>query len=100
MITLSLILITKERRKISQLHNKFILERYLNNFNFKRSSLVHDENEFYKNRRHLINKNGSYYLENEYLEKKYQKITKKRWLLKNGYAIINLSLVKKTNMGH
>ena len=38
--------------------------------------------------------------EKEYLEKKYQKITKKRWLLKNGYAIINLSLVKKTNMGH
>lgn len=78
MITLSLILLTKERRKISQLHNKFILERYLNNFNFIRSILVHDENEFYKNRRHLINKNGSYYLENEYLEKKYQKITKKR----------------------
>lgn len=78
MTILSFFLITKEKRRINYLHNKFILERYLNKYNFTKSSVVNNEDEFYKNRRHLIKKNGNYYLECEYLEKKYQKYTKKR----------------------
>ena len=98
-LVLSLILITKEKRKINQLYNKFILERYLNNYNFKNSKMVNNINNFYRSRRHLVKENDNYYLEKDYLIKKYQKFTKNRWLLKKCYAIINLSL-GKVIMGH
>lgn len=100
MTVLSIILITKEKQKINHIYNKFILERYLNNYNFKKTCIIKNINNFYRNKRHLIKDRGNYYLENEYLAKKYQKFTEKRWLLKKCYAIINLSLMKETNMGH
>lgn len=78
MLVLSLILITKEKRKINQLYNKFILERYLNNYNFKNSKMVNNINNFYRSRRHLVKENDNYYLEKDYLIKKYQKFTKNR----------------------
>lgn len=100
MIVLSIILITKEKRKINHIYNKFILERYLNNYSFKKTCIIKNINNFYRNKRHLIAEKGNYYLEKEYLLKKYQKFIEKRWLLKKCYAIINLSLMKETSMGH
>lgn len=78
MTILGIILITKEKKRINYLHNKFILERYLNNYNFKKSTIVKNINNFYKNKRHLIEEEGNYYLENDYLQKKYKKIIKNR----------------------
>lgn len=101
MVILTLILITKEKQKINFIYNKFILERYLNDYKFRRSKLINSSDNFYRNHRHIIKENGNYYLEREYLSKKMQKNAKNRWLLKNCYAIINLSLEKGTNyMGH
>lgn len=68
--------ITEEKSKISYTYEKFILERYLNNYNFKKSKLITNDKNFYKNKRHLIKKDGIYYLEKEYLEKKYKKTQK------------------------
>lgn len=73
MTILILILITKEKRKINFTYNKFILERYLNNYSFRKSKLINNSDGFYRNRRHIIKENGNYYLENEYLCKKMQK---------------------------
>lgn len=78
MTVLSIILITKEKQKINHIYNKFILERYLNNYNFKKTCIIKNINNFYRNKRHLIKDRGNYYLENEYLAKKYQKFTEKR----------------------
>lgn len=101
MLFTMLILTTKEKRRINLLYNKFILERYLNNYKFHKSKLINSSDNFYRNYRHIIKENGKYYLESDYLNKKMQKSMKNRWLLKKCYAIINLSLEKETNhMGH
>lgn len=66
--------VTEEYKQIKYVYEKFILERYLNNYNFKKSKLITNYKNFYKNKRHLIRENNIYYLEKEYLEKKYKKI--------------------------
>ena len=71
MIIILLFLVIKERRKIKYIYNKFLLERYLNNYKFKSSKIITNNNNFYRSKRHLINKNNKYYLEKEYLEKLY-----------------------------
>lgn len=79
-IKISVIIITffliykvkEEEKKIKYLYEKFILERYLNNYNFRHSKLIYSPDNFYKNKRHLINENNNYYLEKEYLQKKYE----------------------------
>ncbi len=75
LITTFLTLKIKDKeRKINVSYEKFLLERYLNNYSFKESKLINDKNKFYKNRRHLIKENDDYYLEKEYLAKKYKKL--------------------------
>lgn len=69
MIILLLVLIFKEHKKIDYLHNKFILERYLNNYKFKDTKIVLDKNSFYRNKKHLIKDKYKYYFEKEYLAK-------------------------------
>jgi len=78
LISLSFILITKEKRRINHLYNKFILERYLNNFHFKKSKLINNPSKFYRNHRHIIKEEDNYYLEKEFLLKKFQKKAKNR----------------------
>ena len=68
-----LININKENKKISYYYQKFILERYLNKYKFRKSKLINNLNNFYRNRRHIIKDNDKYYLEREYLEKIYKK---------------------------
>jgi len=65
--------ITFEYRRINYFYEKFLLERYLNKYNFHNSMIVDDVNKFHRNKKHLV-KNGSvYYTEKEILEKKYKK---------------------------
>lgn len=68
--------VTKEYKNIEYTYNKFLLERYLNNYNFKSSIIIDNINNLYRNKRHLIKKDNNYYLEKEILEKKYKNYTK------------------------
>ncbi|MBQ9019289.1 MAG: hypothetical protein IJ097_03130 [Bacilli bacterium] len=74
MIVLLIILIEKERKKINYIYNKFLLERYLNNYNFKKCKITSNINNFHRSKRHLIYENNKYYLEKEMLNNKYKKI--------------------------
>lgn len=67
-----LIKLMKEYRQIPYFYEKFLLERYLNHYFFKKSKLIQDSNKFYRGYRHLIKEGDIYYLEDEYLEKKYK----------------------------
>ena len=73
MILFLILLITKEKKKLNYYYQKFILERYLNNYNFKKSKIITNLNSLYRDRKHIIRKNDKYYLEREYLEKLYKK---------------------------
>lgn len=77
MISLLLILITKEKNKIDYIYNKYLLERYLNNYKFKSNKIINNINSLYRDKSHIIKKDNNYYLEKEYLEKMY----KKCWLI-------------------
>ena len=68
-----IIQIIRSYKKIETYYNKFLLERYLNNYHFTKSKLINSKNNFYRNNRHLLNINGKYYLEKDYLARIYQK---------------------------
>ena len=68
-----IIIISNEKKKINLIYQKFILERYLNNYHFKNSKIVNNIDSFYRNRRHIIKKDNKYYLEKEYLDNLYKK---------------------------
>lgn len=72
MIIFLLILITKEKNKIEYIYNKFLLERYIKNYIFPKRKIILNENDFYKNRSHILKLKEKYILENDYLKRKYQ----------------------------
>lgn len=71
-----LIVIHKEELKIEYTYNKFLLERSLYNFNFKKKKLIKSINNFYRNRLHVIKECDKHYLEKDFLEKKYKNFKK------------------------
>lgn len=77
-LTLSFLLFLtyQESQKRYIIYEKFLLERYLNNYHFSKSKLITSFNSFYRNKRHLIKYNDKYYLEKDYLSKKYNKKSK------------------------
>ena len=74
MLLFLLIIIHKEENKVNFIYNKFLLERVMNNYNFKRRKMINNITNFYRNRTHLIKENGKVYEEKEYLTKKYHGI--------------------------
>lgn len=78
MVSMLFFLILREKNKISERYNQFLLERYLNNYTFPKSRMIKNINQFYRNTHHLIEENSHYYLEKEYLNKKFQKFDKNR----------------------
>ena len=68
-----LIKLFREYKQVPYFYEKFLLERYLNHYVFKKSKLVLNTNRFYRGYRHLVKVGDNYYLEKEYLEKKYKK---------------------------
>ena len=74
MLLFLLIIIHKEEGKINFIYNKFLLERVMNNYNFKRRKMINNITNFYRNRTHLIKENGKVCEEKEYLTKKYHGI--------------------------
>lgn len=73
MISLLLILITKEKNRIDYIYNKYLLERYLNNYKFKNTKIINNINNLYRDKTHIIKKDNKYIYEKEYLEKIYKK---------------------------
>lgn len=65
--------VTKEKRQINYFYEKFLLERYLGQYNFKKSKLIQNKDEFYRNKRHLLKIDEKYYLEKDFLAKIYKK---------------------------
>lgn len=53
------------------LYNKFLLERYLNNYNFEKRKIINNKNNMYRDKKHVIYVNNRYFTEREYLEKRY-----------------------------
>ena len=72
-IILLVVLMIKEYKKIDIIYQKFLLERYLNNYHFKRKRIITNEKYFYRNLNHIIKLGDNYYLEKDYLRKKYEK---------------------------
>ena len=74
MISLLLILITKEKNKIDYIYNKYLLERYLNHYNFKSNKIINNINNLYRDKTHLIHINNKYTTEKDYLNEMYRKV--------------------------
>ncbi len=62
-----------EVRQKKYIIDKFLLERYLNNYNFKKRKSVLSIDYFMRNRYHLIKIGDKYYTEKEILKKKFNK---------------------------
>ncbi len=65
--------LTVEVKQIPYYYEKFLLERYLTHYYFRKSKIIYSFDEFQRSRRHLIKVGNHYYVEREYLEKKYKK---------------------------
>lgn len=61
-----------ELKKKNILFDKFLLERYLNNFYFKKRKNVDSVNEFMRGRSHIIKINDKYYTERDVLNNKFK----------------------------
>ncbi len=60
-----------ENNKRNFYYDKFLLERYLNNYSFKKKKKVASINHLYRDRSHLIKGKNRYYTEKEILTKKF-----------------------------
>ena len=69
--TFLIYLIRRENLKINFRYNKFLLERYLNNYFFKKEKIISNENNFYRTKKNIIKCNNQLFSEQEYLKKKY-----------------------------
>ena len=66
-----IVMIRKEQLKEGVVYNKFLLERYLNNYKYKKSKIVKNVNGFYRTKNNIVYNGKKYYNEKELLEKKY-----------------------------
>lgn len=63
--------VTSEKRNVDNYYNKFLLERYLNNYDFRRRKKIASIDNLYRDCSHIIRKNNHYYTEREILRKKF-----------------------------
>lgn len=59
--------------ELSYIYNRFLLERYLHNFNYKKYKVIDNKDKMYKNKRHYFYINGKIIGEKEYLNSFFQK---------------------------
>ena len=71
MIILLLYKINDEYKKRNYYFEKFLLERFLNNYHFKKTKEVKSIDEFRKRYNHYIKKGNNYYTEKDILRKKF-----------------------------
>lgn len=72
-----IILIRKEDLKENILYQKFLLERYLYNYSYKKKKIINNINNMYRYKNNIIKENNIKYSEKEYLSKKYNNLLKK-----------------------
>ena len=60
--------IIDEKSKINYYYNKFLLERYLKKYTFKKTKIINNVNELYRSCNHLIKYNNRYFYEKDILE--------------------------------
>lgn len=65
--------IYKFYKEIPFIYNRFLLERYLYKFNYKKYKVIKNIDKMYKNRIHYFKNNDKILSEHEYLEKKFKK---------------------------
>ncbi len=74
-IVLSLIILIPKIYKYYQIKNitfnKFLLERYIYNFNFKKTKIIKNINNMYKQKKHILNIENKLYKESEILSKRF-----------------------------
>lgn len=63
--------VTSEWKNKKYLTDKFLLERYLHKYKFKKRKNVNSINEFMRNRNHLVKIGDRYYTERDVLNKKF-----------------------------
>lgn len=61
----------KEESNKNYLFDKFLLERYLNHYQFKKRKKVEDINDFMRGKNHLVKRGTRYYTEKEILYRKF-----------------------------
>lgn len=72
-ITFLIYKVNIEYKKRKYMMDKFLLERYLNKYNFRKRKRVTKIDDFMRNRYHLIKDGDRYYTEREVLTKKFNK---------------------------
>lgn len=60
-------------KDIDYIYNKFLLERYLYNFNYKKTKLIKNKNKMHKNKKHFFQENNKVLNEKEYLRTFFEK---------------------------
>ncbi len=94
-------IIRKEDNKTNYIYNKFLLERLLNNYSFKKSKKIKNDKSFYREKHNIIKVGNMYINEKDYLFEKY----KKRWKnidIKKSFCYNSITDVQKSMnvMGH
>ncbi len=72
-----IVLIRKEDLKEDILYQKFLLERYLHKYNYKKNKIIYNIKNMYRYKNNIIKENNIKYSEKEYLNKKYNNFSKK-----------------------
>lgn len=75
-ICLFILLLTKllkEKNKEEYYYQKFLLERYLNQYNWKKTKIIKEIKDMMRDKKHFIKIQDHYYTEKEILKKKYKK---------------------------
>ena len=57
-------------KNVKYIYNKFILERYLYEFNYKKKVIINNINKMYKNKKHIFKLGKTLYNEKSYLNKR------------------------------
>lgn len=71
MFILVLVKLKDEIKKRNYYFNKFLLERLLNNFSFKKRRIIEKVDDMYRDNYHIIKRGNKYYTEHQYLKDKY-----------------------------
>ena len=73
MSTFLIIEITLYLKRQDYLFNKFLLERYLNDYNFKKIKVINDKSYMYRDKRHMLKNKNKYILEKDYLKERFKR---------------------------
>ncbi len=77
-IVFVLMKVIEELKNHNNLFNLFLLERYTNNFNFKKRKTINNIKQMKRDYKHIIKKDGKYHTEKEILGKRFD-FKKKIW---------------------